>query len=308
MKYAKHSITFAFYWFFLSISMTSHADIVREIDFENGKVGPAGSYPDLNPSGNNPEIVAAQNGVSPRSGNYMMRTYLNRETSSTNFRTEVRLQQDFDKGKEYWLGISVFLPKDWSLNYGSNGSEGPVWQFHDYAYENSSWRTLLPLTARHTQDGWQIRNNTLPGSSINQTIGLGNLKAFSTTVPYKLGQWNDFVLNVKFSGAQSANDTNGFIKVWVNGQLVVNQTGQNYFGEQTKGPYFKFGLYMPRWKFPAEWSGPSSRLLYHDELRVGDASSSYAEVSPGSVPVPVPDSGSSNVAAPPSPPANIQAN
>ena len=307
MKYFKNVPTLVLYLFF-SISLVSHADIVREVDFEDGKVGPAGSYPNLNPSGNNPEIVTAQNGVSPRSGKYMMRTYLNRQTSATSYRTEVRLQQDFDKGKEYWLGISVFLPKDWNMNYGSKGSEGPVWQFHSYDFEDPSWRQLLPLTVRHTKDGWQIRNNSYPNDPVNKAKGLGSLKAFSTTVPYKLGQWNDFVLNVKFSGAQSANDTNGFMKVWVNGQLAVNQTGQNYFGEQTKGPYFKLGLYMPSWrtKFANEWSGPSSRLLYHDELRVGDASSSYADVSPGSPSAPA--SGNVIAPAPPSPPANIQAN
>jgi hypothetical protein len=305
MKYCKHILGFSFY-LFLGISMTSHADIVREIDFESGKVGPAGNYPNLTQSGNGPEIVTAQNGVSPRSGKYMMRTYLNRDSSATSYRTEVRLQQDFDKGKEYWLGISVFLPQNWSMNYVDWRSEGPVWQFHSYDFENESWRELLPLTVRHTKDGWQIRNNTYPNDEINSARGLGNLESFSTTVPYKLGQWNDFVVNVKFSGAKSPDDTDGFMKVWVNGQLAVNQTGQNYFGEQTKGPYFKFGLYMPSWrtKFVNEWSGPSSRLLYHDELRVGEANSSYAEVSPGSIS----GSGSSNIAAPPSPPANIQAN
>ncbi len=247
MTYLKRSSIIALSFISL-FSITSHADILKEVDFEDGRVGGAGGHPFLNQSGNNPEIVTAQEGVSPRSGKYMMRTYLNRRTSETNYRTEARLQQDFDKGKEYWLGISIFLPANWRLDYGEKGSEGPVLQFHDYAYENASWRPILPLTVRHTKDGWQIRNNPYP----NKNSDLGNLKAFSTTVPYKLGQWNDFVMNMKFSGAQSPNDTNGFIKVWVNGQLVINQTGQNYFGEATKGPYLKFGLYMPGWKDPAE--------------------------------------------------------
>lgn len=278
----------------------SNAEILREVDFEDGKVGPAGSHPYLNQSGNNPEIVTAQNGVSPRAGKYMMRTYLNRETSDTNFRTEARLiNQDFDKGKEYWLGISVYLPKDWNLNYGDWTSEGIVWQFHDYSFQNANWRAILPLTLRHSQEGWEIRNSFFPNHPVNKAKGLGNLKTFAKTAPYKLGQWNDFVVNVKFSGAQSANDTNGFMKVWINGQQVLNESGQNYFGEQTNGPYFKFGLYNSRWKYRDEWTGPSSRLLYHDELRVGGANSSFTEVSPGP---------SGTVSAPPSPPSNIQAN
>lgn len=295
MKYLKRSSIIALCLFSLS-SISSHAEILKEVDFEDGRVGGAGDHPYLNQSGNNPEIVTAQEGVSPRSGKYMMRTYLNRKTSETNYRTEARLKQDFDKGKEYWLGVSIFLPANWRLDYGEKGSEGPVLQFHDYSFEDSSLRQLLPLTVRHTKDGWQVRNNAYPNDEVNRVVGLGNLKTFSTTVPYKLGQWNDFVMNLKFSGAQSPNDTNGFIKVWVNGQLAVNQIGQNFFGEHTKGPYFKFGLYMPRWKYTSEWFGPDSRLLFHDELRVGGANSSYAEVSPGS---------SATVIAPPSPPSNI---
>lgn len=281
-------------------SASSQADILRTIDFENDKVGPVGTNPYLNPSGNSPEIVTAQNGVSPRSGKHMMRTYLNRETSETNYRTEARLEQDFDKGKEYWLGVSVFLPQDWSMDYGGSWtSQGIVLQFHDRAHEDPTWRALLPFIVEHHQDGWRIKNHALSGKEINQSQGTGNLKTFSTIVPYKLGQWNDFVLNVKFSGAESRDDTNGFIKVWVNGNQVLNHVGQNYYGEQTKGPYFKLGIYSAGWKQPDKWVGPSSRLLYHDALRVGDANSSYAEVSPGT---------SVTVDAPPSPPSNIQAN
>lgn len=299
MKYLKRSSVILLSLFSLS-AIGSHAEVLREIDFEDGRVGSAGDHPFLNSSGNNPEIVTAQSGVSPRSGKYMMRTYLNRETSKTNYRTEARLQQDFDKGKEYWLGVSIFLPQNWSLNYGTNWtSQGIVFQFHDRAYLDASWRTLLPFVVEHTKDGWQIRNNLLPSKEINKARGPGNLEYFSVTAPYKLGQWNDFVVNVQFSGDQSRDDTNGFIKVWVNGKQVLNHTGQNYYGEQTEGPFFKFGLYHAGWKQRDLWVGPSSRLLYHDELLVGGANSSYAEVSPGS---------GVTTAAPPSPPSNITAN
>ena len=103
----------------ISVAENSYGEIIRKVDFEEGIVGSIGKLSYLTVSGNSPEIVTAQYGVSPRSGKYMMRTYLNRETSSTNFRTEATLNSPgtFEKGKEYWLSISIYLPKDWSITY-----------------------------------------------------------------------------------------------------------------------------------------------------------------------------------------------
>jgi hypothetical protein len=280
----------------------TYGDIINKIDFENGKVGPASINEDLSISGNAPEIVTSQNGVTPKDGKYMMKTYLNRETSATNYRSEVAVKSPaaFEKGKEYWVGISVFLPKDWNLNYGSNVSNGIVWQFHGRPYNSpdGSWRKIQPIVLWHTANGWLVNNLTYSTSSPNKEIGLGNLAQFSGKSPYKLGQWNDFVVNVKFSGAQSPNDTNGFVKVWINGNKVVDQSGQNYFGEEPQGPFFKFGLYNSTWKYRDQWVGPSSRLLYHDGFRVGNSVSSYSEVLP---------SGATTVLAPPSPPSSVLA-
>lgn len=293
----------------LALSGVAHGELIRTIDFEDGSTGSAANHPHLNPSGNAPEIVSSQNGVSPRSGSYMMKSYLNRETSSTNYRTEVTVNSpsEFYKGQEYWISISVFLPADWRMDYGNKNSDGMVWQLHDRAYKDPNWRKLLPLTVMHTQDGWVIRNHTFPTSGINQSKGMGNLKPFSKTVPYNLGQWTDFVINFKLSGAQSKDDTNGFIKVWVNGKLELDHTGQNYFGEQTYGPYFKFGLYNSAWKYTESWIGPSSRVLYHDEFRIGDANSSYEEIAPSGTPKP-PTGGGSGAATPPAPPTNLRIN
>jgi hypothetical protein len=41
-------------------------------------------------------------------------------------------------------------------------------------------------------------------------------------------------------------------------------------------PYFKFGVYKWEWGTLA-----SQRVIYYDELRVGNANSSYDEVKPG---------------------------
>ncbi len=255
--------------------------IIQKIDFEDGLSVQQSDKVDSH--GNSADIVRAERGVTPRSGEWMQRTYLNRNTSAVTYRTESKVLLDakrfeFKKGEEYWVGLSVFIPADWNMNYGNNYSNGIVWQFHDYHWLDSTWRSTLPLTAMHSSSGWIIRNHSwLRGNDA------GNYTGFSKTVPYRLGAWNDFVMNVKFSGNISPNDENGFLKVWVNGEKVLDRVGQNYFGEQTMGPYMHFGLYNWGWRLEHKdnWVGPFERMLWHDEVRIGDASSSYAEVVPG---------------------------
>ena len=144
----------------------------------------------------------------------------------------------------------------------------------------------------------ELTTSIYPNRSPNKELGLGNMKYFSGAAPYKLGQWNDFVLNVKFSGSISPDDTQGFVRAWINGTKVVDVAGQNYFGEEPQGPYFKFGLYHSYWKDQSNWVGPDERVLYFDSLKVGDSNSSYNEVLA---------TNSVTIDAPPSPPSNITA-
>lgn len=262
------------------------------------------SYAPLRSSGNPPEIVAAENGVIPRRGSHMMKTYLNRFTSGVNYRTEAvaasfqDFNGEFKKGQAYWLGVSVFLPADWNMDYGgtSNGNPveerlagGIVLQFHDRGYLDETWRYGLPMVVRHTKNGFQISNRasgcgSRPGC--NEGTPLRQFKA--DNIPMKLGQWNDFVMHLKFT-----SDADGFIRIWVNGNLELDEKGRNYYEEHTRYPFFKMGLYQSQYKFSG-WSenivwNVNERTLYHDELRIGGAQSSYDEVAPGLTQPPKPN-------------------
>ena len=104
----------------------------------------------------------------------------------------------------------------------------------------------------------------------------------------KLGQWNDFVMHLNFT-----SDTDGFMRIWINGKLELDQSGRNYYEEHSRYPFFKMGLYQSQYKFSG-WSediiwNVNERTLYHDELRIGGAQSSYDEVAPGPASPPEPD-------------------
>jgi hypothetical protein len=89
------------------------------------------------------------------------------------------------------------------------------------------------------------------------------------SMPAQLNQWEDFVMNFQ----PSSNSEQGFIKIWHNGKLYVNEKvallrpGVNSMGA------WKIGVYVGD-------PGHGERLFYTDELRVGNEHSSFEEVSP----------------------------
>ena len=283
-------------------------------------------YPPLISSGNSPQIVTEENGITPRGGSHMMKSVVNRFTSNVNYRTEAvaaafqDFNGEFEKGKEYWLGVSVFMPEDWSMDYGAtkNGRQleerlagGIVLQFHDRSYLDKSWRYGLPLVVRHTAQGFKISNradecgNTRPGQQTRPGCIPGTpLPRFNKeNIPMLLGQWNDFVMHFKWS-----DSSDGFIDIWVNGEKELEQDGINYYSEHTKYPYFKMGLYQSSYKLKG-WSkdiiyNVNERTLYHDELRIGGEFSSFEDVAPHGAIVPDFDNGPNPTGPEPTTPTN----
>ncbi len=303
MKVRTYSLIKLMLAVFLSTLPLSEATaaLLYTADFETSDtIISKSSYPPMYHSGNPPNIVTAESGITPKGGSHMMKTYLHRYNSNITFRTEAVAATDqgfnamFEKGKDYWLGVSVFIPADWSMDYSGmkNGSPveerlagGIILQFHDRAYQNSAWRSGLPLVISHTKEGFRISNRAAgcrerPECVNNPEISNDILRV-NELAPMQKGQWNDFVMHIKWSP-----NGDGILKVWVNGTLELNSVGPNYYNEHPTDtyPYFKMGLYQSSygkstWSEEIQW-GTLERTLYHDELRIGDENSNYTEVMP----------------------------
>jgi len=98
------------------------------------------------------------------------------------------------------------------------------------------------------------------------------------------GKWVDFVMHSKWTG-----NSDGFLKLWMkvgNGAYVqmVDYTGRTFWNDEDRGPYFKMGLY----KGNTNWKGAGApRYLYTDEYRLGNSSSSFADVTPENSNIPI---------------------
>ena len=227
-------------------------------DFETGNIS------GWKCSGNCPTVVTSPT----RAGKYSLMSILDAKTSKVNYRTELRLQavNDFPFGKEYWLGVSTYLPSGWSDNYISSYDQGMLWQFHDRGFNDPSWRSGLPLVLNHYEGKFIIQRRGHPSS-----------KTF-WEAPYEKGKWTDWVINVKWS-----KGSDGFINIWKDGEQLVSEKGANYYSEHTDPPYFKMGLYQWGWD-EGKPLGTTQRTIYHDEVRIAQGSNGYNLVIPSGSP------------------------
>ncbi|MDF3055824.1 MAG: hypothetical protein K0R17_39 [Rariglobus sp.] len=248
----------------LVVPSSVQAGLLQTFDFETGDLS---RLEGIEIDGPTASVTASTDFA--RRGRYSMKAFINKADK----RAEGVCTLRGTVGGVNWYGWSVYVPD----NQHGDGKFDIISQFHD-------WHTTLPAWA---DDG------TAP---TNLTLGEDNMLRFSlkyqgpvnpvtgnpTTVhqvfnlaPCTVGTWHDFVVNVKWTHL-----SDGFLKVWLNGDLLVDYTGPTYMDYGAgKGPYFKMGDY----KGVYNWSGTGPRYFYMDEFRMGGAGSTYDEVNPAQV-------------------------
>jgi hypothetical protein len=173
-------------------------------------------------------------------------------------------------GQEYWYGFSIYIPADWE----NDGLRDELAQFHAPPDPGEIWRN--PPLGFDTKDGnWEIWNRW-----DRRAIQTDNAYESGHRLLWKgalqKGQWNDWVVHVKWS-----YQSDGFLEIWLNDQKVVDDNGPNCYNDQSQR-YFKWGVYKRAWSNEGPPFATDKRVIYNDELRIGDEDSSYDEVAPGS--------------------------
>lgn len=208
-----------------------------------------------------------------RAGNQAIKFTLNKSDPDVASSKRAELKRGtVPANSEEWYGFSLFLP----LNYIADPSFEIVAQWHEYPDKNlgETWRTP-PLSLMTYKGNFQLHRRWDPNPVTRDKPGSGGGIESVPIGPYKTGVWTDFVFHIKWS-----YKSDGLLEVWQNGNLVVRKAGPNTYNDQ-RGPYFKMGVYKPEWKSAPSKSNNTQRVIYFDEVRVGDASTSYQNVAPG---------------------------
>ena len=222
-----------------------------------------------------------------RSGTQSLKFYNYFESIDKGYRNEINPLVDLDHvlltiGEENWIGFSIYLP----VGYVCDGCDPP-----SYAQESHFQMMGIP-DAHLGEDYTRYPNFALIIDGDHWLINiLGDSNPvldhpiYERQVSYDLvnekwteetGQWTDFVIHTKLDYNL---DGDGFLKVYKNGILIVDDSGSNCLND-VAGVKTQMGNYKFSWR-----KGPTdveSRTMYMDEIRIGNANSSYAEVSPDS--------------------------
>jgi Polysaccharide lyase len=212
----------------------------------------------VHPDTGEPQLRIARAPEPVRAGSAAARFELHKNDPVINNGSRAELTAPLEpRGAERWYGFSVYLPSDWA----HDRSAEIVTQWHQHWDIGSS-----PPLALVTRNGnWEISQNW--ESYQHQTV----------VGAYQTGLWTDWVFHVKWS---SGDD--GLVQIWKDGRPVTdfaNKAGKNTYHDPNHGNYMKIGIYKWDWS-QGRPSDTTRRVMYHDELRVADASGGYATVAP----------------------------
>lgn len=215
-----------------------------------------------------------------REGASSIKTYLNYDTSSTVYRTEIvltnpqEISNNFTIGNTYWYAFSVYFS---STDYTTCAEEDIIFQFHGVADEHlgESPTGRNPMFALCIQNDNYELHIAADSDTVTTKGNFDRTKHYLTELgSVELDSWTDFVFMITWDYTTS---TTGRINMWKNSELLIEDEGANCFNDAT-GPYLKFGIYAWAWAGSPP-SGTRIRTWYIDRVLISDGDSSYSEMS-----------------------------
>jgi hypothetical protein len=157
-------------------------------------------------------------------------------------------------GQEYWYGIKLFVPSTWV----PDNSFEVVTQWHGATTTGDgppvALRMDLPGTA--TVYGKNGRATNWRFELVANTYDLGPIAP-------DVGKWIDWVYCIRW-----APDSTGRLTIWRDKVQVLDIRGQTMYPD-SKGPYWKFGIYKVPWKQrPTLIPLQSHRTMYFTGVRI----------------------------------------
>ncbi|MEI9809123.1 MAG: polysaccharide lyase [Bacteroidota bacterium] len=171
---------------------------------------------------------------------------------SGSIRSEITQGND-PLNQDIWYGFSIYL-KDWE---DDNAPES-IFQWHPDNPFGTGTMSLWTSGGRFT---YVTSNNNNSTSATNEYTEIG---------PVISNQWIDFVIHIRW-----ATDSTGLLQVWKNGEQVIDRANVKTAAISS---YFKLGINKFGWL--TQESTVTQRVMYYDEVRIGNANATYNDVAP----------------------------
>ncbi|MDP0496556.1 MAG: polysaccharide lyase [Verrucomicrobiota bacterium JB024] len=168
-----------------------------------------------------------------------------------------------------WYGFSLYIPKG---GFPDEKQNAVIFQLHATPDRTLGEPYRQPVVAFNIRDG---KLTTAPSYDLEK-VSPKNVNIEKNRLPFELasitdleGKWTDFVVHAKMGLENDA-----VYQVWVDGKLMVDIKDFNMGYNDEVGPYPSWGVYSYN-------SVGDQRILYIDEVRIGDANATYEAVAPG---------------------------
>jgi hypothetical protein len=172
---------------------------------------------------------------------------------SGSIRSEL-VQPPEKEGAERWYGFKMYLE-----NWTDDQAREHVLQWHPEDPSGSAVGSLFTSGGRY-----EFVTTHFSGTNGNGYSDLG---------PIINNQWVSWVMHIKWASSRT-----GIIQIWQNGKLVLDI--KNTRTSPDMGSYFKLGINKFGWGIDP--SATTQRVLYFDEVRIGNDLASYDDVKPRS--------------------------
>ena len=153
-------------------------------------------------------------------------------TTSGSKRAEFSFAHNIEMDKVYWVAVSTFI-QDWGTLPSGDAS-----LFGTQMHSGDNSRSLSPSFGLYTSAGGRNFRVVARWSTSSDPQQGNSVKATYAERPIPFGRWADFVL--KFRHNTSGN---GFLQVWMDGELIATHNGNLGFNTPGFLDYAKFGYY-----------------------------------------------------------------
>ena len=206
-----------------------------------------------------------------RSGNQSMRFgWSPAQYDGTNRSTHAELATDALKNgeTERWYGYSIYMPADQMAD-----DDEPIVFCQWHGVPDPGEQHTVPPLAFYLEANNQVkvyyRASDVAITKYQQAPTSQKITHIGSAI---YDRWVDYVVHVKWA----ATGNTGILEIWQDGKQIVDEQNVNIGYQELAKPYWKIGIYA--------WTGKSKyaeRVLYYDEVRIGNATATYEMVKPG---------------------------
>lgn len=251
-----------------------NAALLFHVDFENGKILSEGDYGAGVERCCDHSVTVVDERA--RKGDKSVRFESRRDdplVAGSPGRAELKVKKTSPIVEE-WYAWSIFVPVEMKPDIPEILGQ---WHASPDFDKGEDWRS--PPMAVAMKDGrWDVSGHYAP-QEVNSNRD--RKKGFSEDLGEAArGVWTDWIFHVSWDYRETEQGGGGFVKGWrqVDGggyEAVIDYKGPIGYNDE-RGVYFKWGIY--KWPWKNEPGNQSPRVVYYDEIKIGDQTASFDEM------------------------------